>query len=606
MMKHWFILFMGVLFCSMVWAQKDAEIELADKYFADREFEAALEIYLKLSKNADEEKYVRRVVNCYEELQQYEESIKFLDKSIRKYPQRVIYPIYKALSLEKAGQMEESEKLLEQTIEKELGIEGHFMQVGTYLYQEGKLDAALSTYQQGRKKLKEDVMFSDEIANIYEKQGEYEAAAMEYINSYRENPSHESSVNMSILSMLDISSSAAPAVERALLKAVDKYPTDYGLRKMLFEFYVLDKNFMEAFVQVKSIDRLFKEDGGRIYNFAKTLRNSEEYELSNEAFDYIIQRKENSPYYYQAYMEKAINGELEAFQQLPVDMEAVKLAASSYQSLLDEFGRSPRYFNAIYRYARLKVFYLDELESALDDLEEVSVRMIGNDQNTKENLARAKLLIGDILVMQQEYNKAKLIFEEVSELFRDRQLGAMAKYKLAQLSYYKGEFSLAQALLGAIKDNTSNDISNDAIKLNLIIIDNTGLDTTTEALELFAQAQLLTYQRKYEASLELMDSLALKFPNHSLADEIYWEKATIYLKKDNTQVALEYIDRILENFPEDIHGDDALYTKARMYDYNLKNPELAQKYYIEFLSRFPGSLYSVEVRKRIRELRQEG
>ncbi len=605
-MKRWYLLLFGLLLVSVGFAQKEAEVELADKYFNDREFESALDIYLKLSKNADEAKYVQRVMNCYEELQRFDEALAFLDKSIKKYPDRVIYPVYKSLTLEKSGLLKESERLLYQTIEKDLSVEGHYRQVGTYLFQSDKLDAALETYIQGRRNLKSAVIFSDEIANIYERKGEYEAAVLEYINSYRENPSNESSVNMSILSMLDLAPDKASDIERALLRGVDKYPTDYGLRKMLFEFYVLTKNFMEAFIQVKSIDRLFKEDGGRIYNFAKTLRNSEEYLLSNEAFDYIIQRKENSPYYFQAYMEKAINGELEAFQQLPVDMEAVTLAADTYKNLLEEFGRSPRYFNAIYRFAKLKVFYLNELESALKDLEEVSLRLIGNDQNTKENLATAKLLIGDILIMKQEYNKAKLIFEEVSELFRDRQIGALAKYKLAQLSYYKGEFSLAQALLGAIKDNTSNDISNDAIKLNLIIIDNTGLDTTTEALELFAQAQLLTYQRKYEASLDLMDSLALKFPNHSLADEIYWEKATIYLKKDNTEVALEYIDRILENFPEDIHGDDALYTKARIYDYNLKNPELAQKFYIEFLSMFPGSLYSVEVRKRIRELRQEG
>ena len=214
------------------------------------------------------------------------------------------------------------------------------------------------------------------------------------------------------------------------------------------------------------------------------------------------------------------------------------------------------------------------------------------------------MLIGDILLMNQDYNRAKLTYTEVSENFKDRQLGALAKYKLGQLAYYKGEFNLSQALLSAIKDNTSNDISNDAIKLTLLMVDNTGLDTTTTALEIFAQAQLLTYQRQYSSSLELLDSLAYQFPNHTLADEILWEKSNIFLKQNDLNTALVYIDRILNEFGTDIYGDDALYTKARIYDYTLKDPEAAMKFYLEFLTQYPGSLYSVEVRKRIRALRQ--
>ena len=51
-------------------------------------------------------------------------------------------------------------------------------------------------------------------------------------------------------------------------------------------------------------------------------------------------------------------------------------------------------------------------------------------------------------------------------------------------------------------------------------------------------------------------------------------------------------------------ADDALYTKARLYDFNLGNKEKAMEAYIQMLRDYPGSLYSVDVRKRIRELRK--
>lgn len=582
-------------------AQIPAEVELADRYFQDAEYESALELYDKISKKDPQEKYVMRIVSCYEMLNRFEEALDFMDKTLRRNKDAsVIFPLIQAGLMEKTGQLKESDQLYAETISKRLRSQGDFVQAGSYLFQAGKLELAKEAYQQGRKKLKDSYIFANEIANIFMQLGEYEPATQEYLNVYFANPADLSAANIAILNMVNPYS--ADAVERSLLSAVDKSETDEGLRSILYEFYVLAENFQEAFVQVKSIDRLFREDGGRVFRFAETMRNNKNYNLSNQAYDYLIERKENSPFFQQAFMEKAINGELQAFDQIPVDMVAITQAVMVYGDLLDEFGHKPQYFDAIYRRARLQVFYLNQLDEALKELEGISAQ---RNNLSLEDWARAKLLIGDIQLMQQDYNEAKLTYTEVSDIFRDRQVGALAKFKLGQMAYYKGEFNLAQALLGSIKDNTSNDISNDAIKLNLLIIDNTGLDTTTTALEMFAQAQLLTYQRQYAESMELLDSLAYQFPTHSLADEILWEKANIYLKQNDINTAQRYIDRILTEFPYDIYGDDALYTKARIYDYTLKDHDQAMTFYLDFLTRFPGSLYSVEVRKRIRELRKD-
>ncbi|MEM7375250.1 MAG: tetratricopeptide repeat protein [Bacteroidota bacterium] len=588
-----------LLLFSVSHAQVGAEAQLAEKYFQDGEYESALELFLKLSKRNSDEILTRRVVECYELLGNYEDAIKYLDKSMKKQSDVVILPILKASLLEKTGDLKASDKLYDEVIQKKLRGQGDFMQIGAWLYQAGKLDFARQAYTQGRKRLRDNFVFSNEIANIHLQQGEYGLATKEYLNLYFANSADLNAANLSILNMVDPGSQEI--IERSLLQAVDKRQSDHGLRTILYEFYLLAENFEEAFIQVKSIDRLFKEEGDRVYKFAETMRNTKEYALSNKAYEYIINRKKNSRYFYQAHFEKAANGELKAFDQIPVDLVSINQAVEDYGNLLDEFGRRPQYFSAIFRRAKLMVFYLNQLEKAQQELEDLTNQ---RQLLRLEDWAEAKLLIGDILLINQDYNRAKLTYTEVSETFKDRQLGALAKYKLGQLAYYKGEFNLSQALLSAIKDNTSNDISNDAIKLTLLMVDNTGLDTTTEALGMFAQAQLLTYQRQYEPSIKLLDSLAYRFPNHTLADEILWEKANIFLKQNDLNTALTYIDRILNEFGTDIYGDDALYTKARIHDYSLKDPEAAMKYYLEFLTQYPGSLYSVEVRKRIRELRQ--
>ncbi|MFK7971463.1 MAG: tetratricopeptide repeat protein [Bacteroidia bacterium] len=596
----------ALLFCLLAsafyaHAQDDPEILLAERYFADGEFPEALELYQKLFKKSGAERYALRAVACYSELGQFEEATSYLDKLIKKNDGIAMYPIVKAGILEKTGDLKGAEGIYNQVIKKQLKTEGDFVKIGSYLNKMGKLEVAGNVYRQGRKRLKTDYAFANELANIYGQQGEFEKATQEYLHEYYANPAMYDKVKIDILNL--VYPASQDAVERGLLQAVDRNQDDAGLRVLLFEFYVLSKNFRESFIQVKSIDRLFQEDGNRVFAFAQTLRNSKQYDLSNDAFSYLIDRKgKDSPYYFRAQLEKAVNSELKAFDQLPVDMTAVEEAIDNYESMLSEFGRNPEYFNAIFRQAKLQVFYSDQLDKALPNLADIASKP----GLKRDQWADAKLLVGDILLMKKNYNEARLAYDEVVKAFKDRQTGALAKFKLAQLLYYKGEFQLSQATLTAIKDNTSNDISNDAIRLNLTIMDNSGMDTTTAPLERFAEAQLLVYQRDYDEAMIKLDSLAEAFPGHNLTDEILWEKTNIYLKRNDIDKAMSYIERILENHKEDIYADDALYTKARLYDYNLKNPEMASKLYLEFLTTFPGSLYSVEVRKRLRALRQEG
>ncbi len=594
-----------LLFSAALTAQPEAEAALAEQYFIDKEYDSALELYEKLYKKETKDLYVMRIMSCYEGNRKFADAILFMDKAIKKQPDKVIYPVMKAALMEKNGDIEPAELLYQEIMTKKLRQESDFAQTGSYLYKLGKLEMAEAFYLEGRRKLKNDELFADELAAIYDVQGLAGKATREYLKEYYFHRESYENMSLAIINMTGNGKKSDTEIETVLLEETDKSPGDLGIRQILFEYYVLIKNFQEAFIQVKSIDKFFGEAGERVFKFAETLRNNKQYELSNKAYNYIIENKEGTPYYKNAFLEKAVTGEIKAFEAVPVDVVAIQEAVKSYGELINQFGKEG-YFDAIYRRANLQVFFLNELDEPLKELREVTKETSNLRTQQRDNWAKAKLLIADILVMQKDYNNAKLIYTELAEAFKDRQTGALAKFRLAQMAYYRGEFEMSQGLLSAIKDNTSNDISNDAIQLSLKIIDNTGLDSTTNALAMFAAAELLVYQRLYEPAMRVMDSLAYMYPTHSLTDEIYWAKANIYLKKNEIPKALELLDKILEKNKEDIYGDDALYTKARLYDYNMKDTETALKYYLEFLTAYPGSLFSVEVRKRIRMLRKEG
>lgn len=588
---------MGLLIPFWIWAQ-GGEPELADKYFHDAEYDNALSLYTKLQKQEpDNRTYNLRIAECHQKLAQYGESASFLEKAYRRNPTEYIYGFVLADAYRLNGDFKKAEATENETIGKRMQAEPDFMEVGAWLTDQGKNELALRVYQQGRKTLRSKYVFGDEIGYLYKLLGEYGLATQEYLEQYYLNPSLVNTIKTNILTL--VNDRSKDVVEKALLDAVNKNGKDLGLRTMVFDFYVLSQNFYEALVQCKSIDKVNNEDGGRVFQYAITLRNNKEYKLSNKALDYVIETHEGSSYYMRAFQEKAVNGELQAFESLPPDTLAIREAVVAYDALFAQFGRRPVFFDAMYRKAKLLAFYLFDLDKALTELE-----LATQQQLKPQEMAQVNLLIGDVLLMQKEYNRAKLKYTEVAEAWKEGQIGAEAKYKQGRLSYYKGDFEYSKARLQTIKDNTSNDISNDAIQLFLLIQDNIGLDTTTYPLSRFAQAQLLVYQRDFDPAVILLDSIAYAFPSNTLADEILWEKANIHLQRNEIDKALTLLDKIIADHGEDIYGDDALFTKAKIYDYNLKDKAKAMGLYVDFLKKYTGSLFIVQVRQRIRELRE--
>ncbi|HEY5823321.1 MAG TPA: hypothetical protein VIT44_03090, partial [Cyclobacteriaceae bacterium] len=63
------------------------------------------------------------------------------------------------------------------------------------------------------------------------------------------------------------------------------------------------------------------------------------------------------------------------------------------------------------------------------------------------------------------------------------------------------------------------------------------------------------------------------------------------------------LQKIQDEFAEDVLADDALFTQAEINEVQLKNKEKAMELYRIFLDKFPGSVYAAEARKRYRLLR---
>jgi tetratricopeptide (TPR) repeat protein len=194
--------------------------------------------------------------------------------------------------------------------------------------------------------------------------------------------------------------------------------------------------------------------------------------------------------------------------------------------------------------------------------------------------------------------------------------------KNAKLSYYKGDFRLAQEHLDILKQATTREISNDALDLSMRIKENIAFDSVGEALKQYASIELLLYQNKNEEALKAIESLkegrvqlsprngsaekndsVLNISNQTILDDVYWLEANLRMQQGEFDKSIGLLEKIVQDYGEDILADDAYFLRGEIYERQLQQKDKAMEIYREFLNKFPGSVYAAEARKRYRSLR---
>ena len=211
--------------------------------------------------------------------------------------------------------------------------------------------------------------------------------------------------------------------------------------------------------------------------------------------------------------------------------------------------------------------------------------------------------LADIYLLNKEPWESILLYAQVEKMYKDAPLGYEAKLKSAKLSYYKGEFELAQGHLDILKLATSREIANDALDLSILIKNNTVFDSTDVVMKEYANIELLLFQNQTEEAISGLKEMLIKYPSHSIQDEIHYLLAQTFRKLGNFDEALVSLNKINESYVTEILGDDALFLTGIIQEEDLKNSEQAMAIYTDLLKKYPGSIFVAESRKRLRELR---
>ena len=567
---------------------------LAKQYFNDGDFDKAVVFYEKLvEKNPRRTDYVEGLIACYQQLEKYQAVEDFLLLKISSgnpYPTIYIELGYNYRLQDLEDKAAENYEIALSAIEENPNF-GYG--VGFRFQRYALLDYALRAYSRAME-LNPQLDYNFQMARIYGEQGDI----TKMYESYLQLISNGKSSKTNVLRNIDNFISADPTNEnniklkKILLQKAQKQP-DLLWNELLSWLFVQQKQFGSAFNQEKAIYKRSDDSSlQRLEGLGNLALEDGANEDAKSIFEYIIKNSNDAVV--------RLNAELHLIDLalLNADKKQLEEVHDKFEKLLEVHGFQIQTIQLQVAFANFLTFKRDQPAEAINMLKmclELPLNRYGN--------AFVKLALGDILVFDQKFNEALILFSQIQKSLKNDVLGQDARFKVAQTSFYKGDFDWALTQLKVLRGSTSQLIANDAMQLSLLISDNSLEDSTQTALKKFARADLLAYQNKTEEAIAALDDILLNHKGEKIEDEALLKQGQLLADQKKYDAARFNYQKIVEFYGNDILADDAHFALAELYRTVYNEPENAKSHYEKIIYNYQDSYYFPQARKNFRMLR---
>ncbi len=577
------------------------EHELANLYYQNGEYDKAISYYEKFYNETQDPFYLQRYVECLTKTNNGKDAEKFLQRYIKKNPNDYLIAVYLGRFYEDEGRKEDATKHYRKLIDDMPNNASAVLDLSKVFKDFRMFEWELETLLKGRKMLKDRYPLNVQLAEVYGALNRNEDMINEYLGLIEVSASYKVSVQNLLSRYLQFDGEEDVIYEitrERLVEKVQKNPNNLVYTELLIWLYTHRGNYTAALIQAKALDKRDNRQGRDVLGIGITCKNFGDYKTARSAFQYILDMGLGTPNYLKAEQELLNTLFIEITKERVFTLAEINQAEQAYEAAIGRVGKSNRTYRMMMELAEILAFYGDQPEKAKAITDEIMVIP----QLPKLAVAEAKMLKADIELLLNNVWEASLLYMQIDKDFKYDVIGAEAKFKNARIFYFEGEFEFAQSQLDVLKSSTSKLISNDAMKLSVLITDNLGLDSNYVAMSQFARADLLLQQHKYEQAFVLYDSILTAFPAHGLVDEILMRKAQAMQMQGRWEEAVGFLELVYQNHPQDITADDALMQLGEIYENRLKNPEKAMEYYRIIMFDYKGSLHVIEARKRFRIL----
>lgn len=587
-------------------SQDQGQIQLANEYVIKGEKKKAIDLYNDLSKNyANVPLIHNNYLNVLLDVGAFDEAHSYLKKILKRDPENFQYRLDVGFVFVRSGEMQKADKYFHEMI-TEVRPSMHLAKMmADYLSSKSLIDYAILALTESRSYLGNQYLFCLDLAMLYRIQGQQDKMVQEYLSYVTQNSSNIQYVK-NVMQALLTKPEELESLERLLYDKVQESPDLEVYSDLLIWVTMQQKNFYASFVQARAYDKRYKREGEKSMEVARVALDNDDYESATKIFRYIIREYPNSPNNLLARLGLIRAREAKIKKTYPVVSDSVNTLVEEYERFIAQYPNNNNSLEAQRNQALLFANYLGERDSAIAILN----RLVANPRAPQFLKSKAKLDLGDIYLIKGEPWESTLLYSQVEKTQKENPVGYEAKLKNAKLSYYKGNFQLAQEHLDILKEATTREIANDAMDLSMLIKENIAFDSAGEALQQYAAVELLLYQNKTDEALKKLNDLkqgigdsAKSISNQAILDNVYWLESKLRMERGEFDIALSLLGQIITEFGQDVLADDAYFKQGEIYERQFQNKEKAMEIYRDFLTKYPGSVFAAEARKRFRTLR---
>ena len=455
------------------------------------------------------------------------------------------------------------------------------------------LDYALRSYQIA-KELNPKLNTEIYEAQIYGEKGALDKMFNAYLDLIDKNEKYYPTIQRYIAVFItdDKNDKTNILFKKLLLKRSQNNPKD-AWNILLSWLYLQQKEYGKALVQEKSLYKRNPDDLKRIIEVGTLSFENKDYETSQKSFDLIVENTNDSKTKLQAQTYL-----LQISNELASTKNELNEVDKKFQELLGQYGYSGSTINLQIAYAYFLSYSFNQSKKAIEVLNKALPLV-----KSKFQKGQIQIKLADILVFTNQFNQALILYSQVQTNLKSSVIAQEARFKIAQTSYFKGDFQWAQTQLKVLKSSTTQLIANDALELSLLIGNNTAKDSIQDALKMYAKADLLAFQNKNLQAIDTLNAVLQNFKGNDIEDDAFYKQAELFIKIKNYSKAESNYLSIIKNIPESLLTDDTYFHLAELYNNQLDDSEKAKEMYQKIIFEFPSSIYLVDARKKYRKLR---
>ncbi|MGO3690492.1 MAG: tetratricopeptide repeat protein [Psychroflexus halocasei] len=566
---------------------------LAENYAEQGEYAKALIIYKNLyQQNPNSQTLLIDLVDTYKNLDSINKAEEMLINFLKRPGDYPNIEVELGYLYQQDQQLKKAESLYNSAISKVEVRPVYAYAIGKAFQKYGLLKYAQQTYEKAQK-IRPSTNFLIQLAQIYGEQSKFDQMFEMYVDLIEKNERYFKMLNQIFNEFIteNPQNEANLSLKKTLLKRNQEEPK-LIYNETLSWLFTQQKDYNMAFIQEKAIyARSEEKNAKRLFDLAKIVFEEEDFSLAEKIF-LEVQDKTNyqSLFYDSAKHLLLILEKREDIKKIEVE--------EAYQTFFDNEDVNEYTLPISLNWAKFKAFQNNNKTAALELLDDAAGSKIRKTQQ-----AELKTLKADILLKDEQFNQALLLYAQVERLVPNSDLSREAKFKTAQASYFKGDFKWALSQLDVLKNSVSELIANDAMELALHIKDNAYQDSTQTDLKKVAKADFLKFQNKNTEAIQILEQVLENHKTETIIDKALYRLAQLHHDNHEFEQALIHYQKIIDAYPESILADNANFELGLIYMNKLNQPKKAQTYFESIIFNYSDSIFFVAARRYFRELR---